>query len=64
MKHIEYDINYLIIHILEKQDKIRFITWVTDERRNRSIQLLFIYTLLVYKVLRNGVNIIGVEFEI
>lgn len=64
MKHIDYDINYLIIHILEKQDKIRFITWVTDERRNRSIQLLFIYTLLVYKVLRNGVNIIGVEFEI
>lgn len=64
MKHIEYDINYLIIHILEKQDKIRFITWVTDERRNRSIQLLFIYTLLVYKVLRNEVNIIGVEFEI
>lgn len=64
MKHIEYNINYLIIHILEKQDKIRFITWVTDERRNRSIQLLFIYTLLVYKVLRNGVNIIGVEFEI
>lgn len=64
MKHIEYNINYLIIHILEKQDKIRFITSVTDERRNRSIQLLFIYTLLVYKVLRNGVNIIGVEFEI
>lgn len=64
MKHIEYNINYLIIHILEKQDKIRFITWVTDERGNRSTQLFFTSILLVYKVLRNGVNIIGIEFEI